>query len=185
VSFLFAVLLLKMTQRSLLQPYTAAQVVRDVKRFTQSLPKSIGTQGVARSIQARLNHTLRMHSLRVKQFVKFADKITLPFSLEELRLTSKDAGDLAHWCKQLEKNNRAAHCVSAQYLDNNSTPLFYYFGERVKDEVPKEYALQKEKFWENYHLQLENHGEDYLRHAKEQGKTIIKDGIAVSLCLLV
>jgi hypothetical protein len=174
-----------MTQRSLSQPYTAAQVVRDVKHFTQSLPKSIGTQGVTRSIQARLNHTLRMHSLRVKQFVKFADKITLPFSLEELRLASIFAGDLAHWCKQLEKNNRAARCVSTQYLDNNSTPLFYYFGERVKDEVPKEYALQKEKFWENYHLQLENHGEDYLRRAKEQGKTIIKDGIAVSLCLLV
>ena len=153
----------------------------------QSLPESIGTQGVARSIQARLNHALRMHALRVKQFIKFADKITLPFSLEELRLSCKDTHYLGDLCKKLEKNNVAARSVSAQYFDKNSAPLFYYFGERVKDEAPKEYALQKDKFWENYHLQLENRGDDYLREAKQQGKVIIKDGVAVSLsiCLLV
>ncbi len=166
------------------QLYIDEQKVPDVKSFTSSLPKTIGTAGLARSIDARFQHMLRMPPLRVQQFVQFADKIVVPFSIEELRAMSKGEDTqnlLLDWCETLEKRRRDSRPFSAQFFDKNGIPIFFYMGERIKDDPPREIVLQKDAFWQNYYLQLEGRGTEDLRLAKKEGKEIVCDGLAVSL----
>lgn len=157
-------------------------MVPDVKHYTPSIVERIGTKGTARSIEARLNHTLRMPSLRIKKFLEFSDKITIPVTLEELRAVANNKNtrdELEQWCQQLEKKRHPSRPISAQYLDKNGVPLFYYLGERIEDEPPKEYTLTDDR-WQNFEKQVEKRQQIHLASAKREGKEIICDGFKVS-----
>ena len=157
----------------------------DVKRYTPSIVESIGTKGVARSIEARLNHTLRMPNMHIQKFLDFADKITLPVTLEELRTVAHDKkrkNELQKRCELLEKKYQPSHPFSTYYLDKNQIPLFYYLGDQIADEPRKEYMLTN-NHWENFDKQMENRQQIHLASAKREGKMIICNGFEVSFSL--
>jgi hypothetical protein len=124
-----------------------------------------------------------MPSMHVEKFLKFADKITIPFTLDELHSTKKNKKikkDIETWCKELEKRSHASRPFSAQYFDKNGVPTFYYLGQRIEDEPPMEYTLRINRPWGNFNQQLENWELRHLGEAKRQGKKIISDGLDVS-----
>jgi hypothetical protein len=122
--------------------------------------------------------------MRVQQFVQFADKITVPFKLAELTAVSKDPATekvLKRWCDTLEKPRYQSRPFSGQYFDEDGKPFFYYMGDRIKNDPPKEYTLKKDAFWENFYLQLQDRSDEDLRLARKAGKEIVCDGLSVSL----
>jgi hypothetical protein len=127
-----------------------------------------------------------MAQLRIEKFCQFADKITLPFSLADLRSLKDDPATeklLEARSKQLAKNRIPSRPFSAQYFGRDGIPLVFYLGERIADDPRLEYALSEEemgKGWGNVDKQLENRTVLDLAHAKRQGKQIFSDGLDVS-----
>lgn len=128
-----------------------------------------------------------MAKMRIEKFCQFADKITLPFTLAELRAIKDDAPTekrLEARCKQLAKNRIPSRPFSAQYFGRDGVPLVFYLGERIADDPRLEYTLSEEemgKGWGNVDKQLKNRAVLDLSRAKKQGKQIFSDGLDVSL----
>ena len=132
-----------------------------------------------------------MAKLRVEKFSKFADKITLPFSLADLQALKGDGPTekrLEARCAQLAKHRIASRPFSAQYFDKHGIPLLFYLGERIADDPPLEYTLSEKeigKGWGNVDKQLKNRKVLDLSLAKKEGKQIFSDGLDVSLSPLL
>jgi hypothetical protein len=120
--------------------------------------------------------------LRINQFIKFADEVTHPFSLQDIRKVrnnKKEASKMELRCKELEKDEYPSRPYSSRHLDKNGIPLFYYLGERIEDEPPKRYTLTTNST-QNFWKQLEGRQQHHLNDAVRNGRRIINDGFDVS-----
>jgi hypothetical protein len=163
-------------------------MVPDVVRYTPSLQLSIGTAGTSRGLKARFNHTIREAQQRIVKFTECADRITLPFSLADLRAVRNDKNTINYLegrSRQLESGKYPSRAVSAQYFDTDGVPLLFYLAERVYDEPPLKYTLKPATepgaHQHNFNLQVANRDINYISRARKAFKRIVSDGIAVRL----
>jgi hypothetical protein len=89
-----------------------------------------------------------MAKLHIEKFCQFADKITLPFSLSDVRAIKHNPlreQRLDARCQQLAKNHISSRSFSAQYFGKDGIPMFFYLGQRIADDPPLEYTLSEEE----------------------------------------
>jgi hypothetical protein len=143
--------------------------------------------GSLRSLESRFNHTMKIAEFRMKQYLDNVDKIYLPFTLEELTNAKNDSTikkKLQEICNHLRQSNVPSRPFSVQYLDKNGEPIFYYLGERIEGKRPKEIHLwEDENGNNNFHRQFKKRTMVDLLKARNRGKKILHDGIAVRLSL--
>jgi hypothetical protein len=142
----------------------------------------VGKNGLYRSINRRLEHTIRMAPMRIRKFVEFADKITLPFSLDELIATKsckKNEERLHARCKELERDVNPSRPYSGIWDDSKGRRVLCYLGERIVGEPAMNYALS-DNHASNLAMQLLNRQERHLQEADRQGRQVVCDGLDVS-----
>jgi hypothetical protein len=164
-----------------MQKYQVHQRVPDVRYYNRGVIKSIGTQGTHRSIRARLAHTVRTADLCIEKFIEFADIVTLPFSLQDLREVRKNkqtASKMEELCKELD-NKYPSRPFSAKYYDKNGVPILFYLGERIVGEPPKSYTLTTCSK-KNIITQLEGRRQSNLDAAVRNKQKLVVDGFDVS-----
>jgi hypothetical protein len=155
--------------------------------YSRGVVKSVGSKGYFRSISRRLEHTVRTGDLRIDKFIKFADEITHPFSLQDIRNVrnnKEEASKMELWCKELEKDGYPSRPFSGKHLDKNGVPFFYYLGQRIEGEPPKRYTLTTDST-QNFWKQLEGRQQYHLDRAERNGQKVITDGFDVSISIPV
>lgn len=139
--------------------------------------------GSLQSLESRFKHTMKIAKFRMKQYLQNVDKIYLPFTLEELTDVKNDSTikkKLQKICDLLRQSNVPSHPFSTQYLDKNGEPIFYYLGERIEGKLPRKIHLwEDENGNNNFHRQFKKCTMVDLLKAKNRGKKILHDGIAV------
>ena len=75
---------------------------------------------------------------RLNFYMRNAQKIRLPVTLAELQkpLSPKKQADLERICTEELGDQQPARATSAQYLDRNGEPIFFYLGHRVITDEP-------------------------------------------------
>ena len=123
-----------------------------------------------------------MAPMRIRKFVEFADKITLPFSLDELiaaKSCQKNEERLHDRCKELERDVNPSRPYSGIWDDSKGRRLLCYLGERIVGEPAMNYALS-DNHASNLAAQLLNRQERHLQEADRQGRRVVCDGLDVS-----
>ena len=138
--------------------------------------------GIFRSIWAHLEQTVHCTHMWICKFLEYSDEITLPFTLEELRLVRNDPKSEARMlerCKELEEDKYECQPFSGKYLDKNRVPVLFYLGDWIKGDRPLQYTLTDDPA-KKFCMQLQNRGERHLCYAWNHGEEIVTDGIQVS-----
>lgn len=83
--------------------------------------------------ETKLKKQDNMDSKRFAKFMKFAQRIILPVSLEELKkpLKPQEVKRLNEICDNELGPSQPARSTSAIYLDRNHVPVLFYFGKRI------------------------------------------------------
>jgi hypothetical protein len=86
-----------------------------------------------RSVASRLRKDKQRNQTRFDNYLKYAQKITLPVTLEKLSkpLSKKGLLKLENIADNRLGPTQPARCTSAQYFDKNGKPLLFYFGKRL------------------------------------------------------
>lgn len=103
--------------------------------FGKGGPQSALIYLKGRSKQKLLKETLRVTERRIRNFLEYADKFRVDFTLQNLvdGLAKTNVAKMERICDQELGPNQPSRCFSAKYYTKDDEPLFFYLGERWQD----------------------------------------------------
>jgi hypothetical protein len=86
-----------------------------------------------RSLKTRREIELKKARDRAVKFIKYAQVIRVPLTLEDLNrpFSEQDKSDLEAYCANDLGPGQDSQCISARFVDQNGDPILCYFGERI------------------------------------------------------
>lgn len=106
--------------------------------FGEDGPQSALIYVKRRSQEKLFKETLRITERRVHNFLKYADKFRVDFTVQELvdDLQNTKSSEIDQMCEELLGPNQPSRCFSAQFYSKDNEPLFFYLAERWADGKP-------------------------------------------------
>ena len=94
------------------------------------IPSSISMgQSRSRNVEKRRDGDFDLAWKRAKLFLRFAQVIRVPYTLESLAESKVSKSELEEICDELD--DQPAQCMSGQWIGEDGTPLLFYFGRRI------------------------------------------------------
>lgn len=86
--------------------------------------------------ERRLLETIEATECRVRSFVKYAEKIQIDKTLQEVLDSRGNVADMERLCEEDLGRKSPSRTFSAKYYSKDGYPLFFYLGDRWKDGIP-------------------------------------------------
>ena len=95
-----------------------------------TIPQPFPNHTGPRRYQARINKNDQIKQKKLQYYLQQVTTIQVPYTLEELK-NIKDEKALESICDQDLGPNVPSQCISAKFVDADSEPILFYFGQRV------------------------------------------------------